>query len=194
MLYWLKNNWKLSAIISAVLLFGLWEVARGRIHNNTADVILLEGKAVFEEDQPDDVIESLLFVDVKGAINVPGVYQVTGNERVTDIIELAGGFTDEAAVHHLNLAEKVFDEMVIFVPNLDEEQNIPVSVGSDKVRINVATLEEIESLPGIGAVKAATIIQYREENGPFNSIDDLQQVTGIGAKTVENLEEFVQVP
>jgi len=193
-LLWLKNNWKLSAVISAVLLLAIWELSRDRFDD---DVIVLETDPAptlgDDDDAQSEILETVMYVDVKGAVNHPDVYQVNGNERVDDLIELAGGFTEDAAESQLNLAEKVFDEMVIYVPVQDEEQNI-TPPGNDKVRINVASQEEIESLPGIGPAKALTIIQYIEENGAFQSIDELEQVTGIGAKMVENLVEYVQVP
>ncbi len=139
-----------------------------------------------------------IFIDVKGQVNQPGVYQVEEGKRVRDLIQMAGGFTEEANQQFVNLAQKVVDEMIIFVPKIGEEvgeQTIarPTSEKDGLVDINYATKEEITSLSGIGSVKATAIINYREENGLFQSKQDLLQVNGIGQKTLETIEEAITV-
>lgn len=136
-----------------------------------------------------------VMVDVKGEVQNPGVYHISIHARVDDVLALAGGLTENADELQINKAQKVHDEMVIYVPDLNETPSDDVvSSNNQTVRINYATKEEIVELPGIGPSKADAIIQYREENGLFSSIEDLLQVSGIGEKTLESLREFIQVP
>lgn len=144
-------------------------------------------------------------VDVKGAVLSPGLYDALQGERVYDLIEKAGGFTAEADRNRVNLAQIVEDQMVIYVPVIGEEgDNAPVqnSVGTlstggagegQKVNLNKADETELQTLPGIGPSKAEAIIQYRSENGPFQSIEDLKNVSGIGEKTFEKLKENIAI-
>ncbi len=142
-----------------------------------------------------------LFVDVKGAVEQPGVYEMTEENRVKDVIEKAGGLTKDADQSQVNLAQKVHDEMIIIVPellnlNMDSgqtAQNVSGNI-SGKVRINYATQDEIETLPGIGPSKAQAIIQHREEFGLFQSVEDLLDISGIGEKTLENMKDNIQLP
>ncbi len=140
-------------------------------------------------DQPSTVI-----IDVKGEITKPGVYEIDSQSRVNDVIQLAGGFTEGADQTMVNLAQKVQDEMIIVIPKIGETSVAKKPGSVDKVKINYATKGEIESLNGIGPSKAQAIIQYREENGFFKSMDDLLMVSGIGEKTLENLKDDIQIP
>lgn len=161
-----------------------------------------EKEIVFEteEERIDNLQEETkenerIVVDIKGAVKDPGVYEVDEEARVYDIVELAGGFTKDADENQINLAEKAYDEMVIYVPNKREIDGIEtVTHQSNKIRINYATAEEIEQLQGIGPSKAKAIIQYREEYGPFRSVEDLLNVSGIGEKTLENIKDDIQIP
>ena len=139
-------------------------------------------------------------VDVKGQVNFPGVYEVEEHLRVHDVIQLAGGFLEMANETAINLAQKISDEMVIYVPHLDEEINNAStatawspSQDEKKVSLNQATVGELETLPGIGPSKAAAIIKYREEVGAFQSIDELTNVSGIGEKTLEKLRDSLDL-
>ncbi|AUJ26207.1 ComEA family DNA-binding protein [Virgibacillus dokdonensis] len=143
-------------------------------------------------------VTSSIYVDIKGEVKNPGVYEMDAEERVIDAIETAGGFTNNANESLVNLAQKVHDEMVIDVlpvgdngtPALTNRQHTDTS----KIRINQATVEEIEALNGIGPAKAEAIVQYRDEKGHFQQIEDLLEVSGIGEKTLESLEDDIQVP
>ncbi|MEG9297211.1 helix-hairpin-helix domain-containing protein [Mangrovibacillus sp. Mu-81] len=154
-----------------------------------------------EQKQQGDIEgEDSVFVDVKGSVKKPGLYKVKRGERLKFVIDRAGGFTAEADVKLINLAVKVTDEMLIYVPEMGEVQSeIPViqgeQGGSDETKINLnsATLDEFETLPGIGPAKAATFVQYRDENGPFNKIEDIKNISGIGDKTFEKLKDYIFV-
>ena len=152
-----------------------------------------------EKDGSNEPLDEKILVDIKGEINEPGVYELNLGARVNDVIKLAAGFTDKADETAINLAQKVQDEMIIIVPSEDDEfiginHQQSGSNQSEKVRINYATQEEIETLPGIGPSKAQAIIQYREENGLFQAIEDLLDISGIGEKTLENMRENIQIP
>jgi competence protein ComEA len=141
-----------------------------------------------------------VYVDVKGEVEAPGLYEVRKGERLKFVIDRAGGFTPQADSNIINLAIKVTDEMLIYVPKKGEaEAAYPVIQGSQdsseetKINLNEATKEEFESLPGIGPAKAATFIQYREENGPYKKIEDIKNISGIGDKTYEKLKEYIFV-
>lgn len=138
----------------------------------------------------------MAIVDIKGEVEQPGVYEIGLDKRIDDVLELAGGLTGDADEIAINRAEKVHDEMVIIVPEEGGESidNEDGNSTSDKIRINQATQEEIETLNGIGPSKAEAIIEYREENGPFEKAEDLLDISGLGEKTLENLMDDILVP
>ena len=159
-------------------------------------------------------------VDIKGQINSPGIYKVDSNLRVMDVIMKAGGLTENADTSVINLSKKVQDEMVIIIYSKDEvlsfkevkelekevndKCNKPTDDSlinnacienstntSSKVSINNASLEELMTLPGIGESKAKDIIDYRETNGPFNTIEDLLKIKGIGESILAKIKENI---
>lgn len=146
-----------------------------------------------------------VMVDVKGAVHQPGVYKAVKGERVIDLIDRAGGLTTEAAEKMVNFALHVADEMVIYIPTKEEElEGAPPTVtaiagdgfggvASDLVNINKAEETELQTLTGIGPAKAIAIIEYRNTNGAFQTIDELKQVSGIGDKTFEKLRDQICV-
>ena len=159
-------------------------------------------REVTEIEEIENVEEQVnhYIVDVKGQVKFPGVYEVEEHLRVHDVIQLAGGFLEMANETAINLAQKISDEMVIYVPHLDEEINNAStatawspSQDEKKVSLNQATVGELETLPGIGPSKAAAIIKYREEVGAFQSIDELTNVSGIGEKTLEKLRDSLDL-
>src|SRR5699024_3643898 len=137
-------------------------------HNEITPVDMVSNKTEDESSA-----DERMLVDIKGEITTPGVYELDSGSRVNDVIKMADGFTDDADKTSINLAQKVHDEMIIIVPiendEIDETINQTASSTeqNEKVKINYATQEEIETLPGIGPSKAQTIIKYREENGLF---------------------------
>lgn len=145
-----------------------------------------------------------VFVDIKGAVKNEGVYELSSGSRVTDVVKLAGGFTEDADKKSVNLAEKVTDEAVIYVARVGEivaptttnsqaNGSAQQEESSDKINLNTATLAELQTISGIGAKRAQDIIDYRDANGGFSSVDDLKNVSGIGEKTLEKLKSEVTV-
>jgi len=151
-------------------------------------------------EQTSEKIEaSTIIIDVKGAVQKPGVYEISANARVHEIIEKAGGLSDQADEAAVNLASSLEDGMVVYIPLIGENKENPFqSTNEDKdspkkININLATSEELQTLSGIGPSKADAIISYREENGQFKSIEGLLEVSGIGEKSLEKLKEEVTV-
>ena len=149
------------------------------------------------------LVPTTLMVDIKGQVAKPGVYELPVDSRMTDAIDAAGGFLAAAEPKAINLAMKVVDEMVIYVPEVGEEAVLPVAqagaatagpaAADALVNLNTATDADLMRLPGIGPSKAAAIIAYRTETGNFQKIEDLTNVTGIGDKTFEKLKDSITV-
>jgi competence protein ComEA len=189
----IKKNIIIGLIVIAAIVIFL--IVREDNHEQTATLIPVEADNAIEIDSMSDVKVSKILVDIKGEVKQPGVYEMEDNARVQDVVLLAGGFTKEADQNQINLAQKVFDEMIIIVPKKGlEGSDSATQAQTGKIRINYATAEEIQKLPGIGPSKANAIVEYREENGYFKKIEDLLEVSGIGEKTLEALKEEIQVP
>jgi competence protein ComEA len=141
---------------------------------------------------------ALLIVDVAGAVRTPGVYEFAEGERVVDAIERAGGPRPKADLSLLNLAAPLVDGTQILVPKFGPAvtgvpgETAPGSA-TGLININTASTTELETLSGIGEVLAATIVEYRTQNGPFASVDDLLDVSGIGPATLEEIRDQVTV-
>lgn len=146
---------------------------------------------------------SQLVVDVKGAVTEPGLYTLAAGARVNDAVKAAGGLTSQADPKSINLAQKLSDEAVVYVASKDENISVVASTtassamsqegNESKVNLNTATEADLQTISGIGAKRAADIIAYREANGGFKSVDDLNNVSGIGDKTMESIRPYVTV-
>lgn len=185
--------------------------------NEEPKEIVLEKKNVKRKDSQ----EELLKVDIKGEVISPGIYELKESSRVIDVINLAGGLTEDADTSVINLSKKIIDEMVIIVYSKSQvedfkktkeiekqveekcnkneiysiENNACIATSSNEINglinINTASQEELMTLQGIGEAKAKDIIKYREENGQFNSIEDIKKVTGIGENLFASIKENI---
>jgi len=152
--------------------------------------------------QPDSsTSSSAIMIDIKGAIKNPGVYDITNEPRTQTVIAKAGGLTNEADAMQINLAQKLTDGQMIYIPvkgeidsaNHSETQKSEVEAKNDKVNLNTATSEELQTLDGVGEKKADQIIAYREAHGGFKKVDELKEVSGIGTKRFDALKDNIIV-
>ena len=158
-------------------------------------------KEMKKEEKEESPGQDLITVDVKGAVKSPGIYDLPVGSRVNDAVQKAGGLTEEADSKSLNLAQKISDEALVYVPTKGEEAasqqatsgTTPSSSKEKKVNLNKASLEELKQVKGLGGKRAQDIIDHREANGKFKSVDELKKVSGIGAKTIEKLKDYVTV-
>ncbi|MBW1605448.1 helix-hairpin-helix domain-containing protein [Lactobacillus sp. Sy-1] len=152
-----------------------------------------------------------MVVDIKGAVKDPGIYKVGTDTRVSDLVELAGGFTKAADHKNVNLAQRLNDQQVVYIPLKGEVKgNVHLSnsqpsqttssdsisnSGDDngKININTADKEKLQTITGIGEKKAENIISYREQKGAFKSIEDIKNADGIGDKMFENMKDSITV-
>lgn len=171
---------------------------------------LTEG--ITENIAEDEVINSeVIVVDVSGAVNQPGIVELPFDSRVADAIEKAGGVTVDADTKSLNLASKLEDGMKVHVYSKQDNVNEVIvsnnvtsqynanyntntsSVKTQKVNINTALQTELETLPGIGPSTALKIINYRNENGNFKSIEEIKEVSGIGESKYNQIKELISI-
>ncbi len=186
---------------------------------NKSDLVVSTSTNTLKKKPKKENIENYK-VDIKGEILTPGIYTLKSNSRVIDVIEMSGGLTENADTSVINLSKKITDEMVIIIYSKSEVKDfektkekektvqekcikkdenslkndacITDSVKtSGKVSINSATKEELMTLTGIGEAKAEDIIKYREENGPFKTIEDIKNVSGIGDSLFAKIKENI---
>ena len=152
-----------------------------------------------QKSETEEVEQDLITVDVKGAVKSPGIYDLPVGSRINDAVQKAGGLTENADSKSINLAQRISDEALVYVPTKEEttsqeaHSNASNTKDNKKVNLNKAGLEELKQVKGLGGKRAQDIIDHRETNGKFKSVDDLKKVSGIGAKTVEKLKEYVTV-
>lgn len=142
--------------------------------------------------------EKSIYVYVCGAVAHAGVYELKPDSRVYEAIEKAGGLTQDAAVAGINQAALLKDEEQIYVPFVTDENNLEAAENqqepeSGKVNLNTATKEELMTLTGIGESKADSILRYREENGKFQSIEDIKQIEGIKDGVFQEIKDLITV-
>lgn len=205
-------------LLLVVSLFGLGRLIYGNTAETGTEELLLdetylaastaESNQSPEQTEEADLIQEIIIVDIKGAVKNPGVYQAEADMRVIDIIDLAGGLSETADADTVNLSQRVTDQMVIHIPavgeeavrpiaapenNLTEQEIVNEEAGTEKVDINTADAVLLQTLNGIGEKKAALIIAYREENGSFQTIEEIMEVSGIGEKTFEGFKNLITV-
>lgn len=177
-----------------------------RIHDaGKADISIETSDAAEEIEYSGESEESseqirVLFVDISGAVEEPGVYQVSEGTRLFEVIDMAGGLSEDADADHVNRAAFVEDGQKIIIPvkgSAQEGETASANVssadaGSGLININTASADELKSLNGIGDVMAERIIEYRSSNA-FKSKEDIMSVEGIGSKTYEKIKDRIAV-
>ena len=150
------------------------------------------------------VKDKSIVVEIKGEVKKPDVYTLNENAIIKELIEAAGGLTENADLSNINRAKKLQNHELVYIANKNDitkegkntnsESNTSNSQGisNNIVNINTATIEELKTLNGIGDSKAKSIIEYREQNGGFKSKEDIKNVTGIGEKMFERIKEQIE--
>lgn len=206
---WLMEYKKILSIIGGVLVvIVIILIGRGMMASSTKEKVMVTNAVnTTRVEETTTMMPQNCYVDIKGEVLRPGVYEFSCESRLQEVIKKAGGFTEEADQTKINLAQKITDQMQIVVPNLRSKQEGEVTEensgkGSSSstnpshskqgtVNINAATLEELQTIKGIGKKKAEAILQYQKEHGPFRTKEDLLQVKGIGKKALEAIESQV---
>ena len=206
---WMMEQKRLLSIIAGVVaILMIIFVGRGIMNSPKKEKVMVTNAVhtTRVEVESTTMMPQNCYVDIKGEVLRPGVYEFSCESRIQEVIKKAGGFTEEADETKINLAQKITDQMQIIVPNVHAKQEGGVTEGDSKtnqkspssskqgiVNVNTATLEELQTLKGIGKKKAEAILQYRKEHGAFHSKEDLLQVKGIGKKALEAIESQVSV-
>ena len=206
---WLMEYKKVLSIIGGVLaVIVIILVGRGMMASSTKEKVMVTNAVnTTRVEETTTMMPQNCYVDIKGEVLHPGVYEFSCESRMQEVIKKAGGFTEEADETKINLAQKITDQMQMIVPNVNSKQEGGVTEGNSekgnssnmilsnakqgKVNINTATLEELQTIKGIGKKKAEAILQYRKEHGPFRTKEDLLEVKGIGKKALEAIESQV---
>lgn len=149
--------------------------------------------------------KKMITVFISGEVNNPGVVTIESEKRLSDAIDVLGGITESADLNKINLAMKLKDESHYIIPKLGEynelhsnnifERNTQSStnIQSNLININNANAAQLDTLPGIGEVTANKIINHREENGLFKSIEEIKKVNGIGDKKYEEIKNLISI-
>ncbi len=188
------KHWKqvLAGILIGLLLGGLLHMLLLPKPGSPLTIVTLTPDLTPE---PTPTVEKIQ-IQVSGAVVNPGVYTVPKGTTVNDAILIAGGATAQAQTDLLNLLTELQDGQRIYIPgeskNPDPQRSSVIEIPT-LININTATQSELESLPGIGSVKAMAIIAYRNEHGYFLSIEDLLKVNGIGQSTFEQFKDLISV-
>jgi competence protein ComEA len=186
--------WAAAALI--LLLLAAWYLARSRPAADAAPPPV----ATIAVDQ-DGAGGGRVIVDVAGAVKRPGVYRLSSSERVEDALKRAGGATGRADLSQINRAAKLEDGRQILVPArasragpaATQPGSTSPAAPEQPVNLNTATLEQLDTLDGVGPATAQKILDYRTEHGGFGSVDELDQIPGIGEKRLAALREHVRV-
>ncbi|MDF7636999.1 ComEA family DNA-binding protein [Leuconostocaceae bacterium ESL0958] len=206
-----KERWLLAVLLClsmlCLLAFLLWPKGSDRPSSKPAEPAAM-GSASSSQQQPAKKAavkekQAGLQVDLKGAVQQPGLYQLAAGARVQDLLKKAGGLTATADEDRINRAQPLVDGTVVYICQRGEQApagltgpapsaaNSDQGTGSGPVNLNTATAKELESLNGIGPKKAEQIVAYRESHGPFQKIADLAGVPGLGPKRLAALAEQV---
>lgn len=178
------------------------------VYKNENSIEVTTKSEVASNNQEKSVANSTnknIFVEIKGEVVRPDVYEISEGSIIRDLINKAGGLTSEANIDKINRADKLKANQLIIIPNKNDSLNVGSNIGTGDIsnsvqanedniiNINTATLEELQKISGIGEVKAKGIIQYREQNGGFNSIEEIKNIDGIGEKTFEKMKDQIKV-
>lgn len=205
-----KDKILIGIAIIVLVSFGYYKSNSDNLNNNQIQTLVDTKSTESINDKSENNTQnrednSTTMCQIDGCVNKPGVYSFKKDDRIKDIVKLAGGFTQDADTKNVNLAMKLKDEMKIHIPSKTEtskEQNndtqssdivtIKDNNSSNLVNINTADSNKLQTLPGIGPSKAKKIIEFREKN-QFKKIEEIKNVDGIGDKTFESLKSLITI-
>lgn len=217
---WLRSLWEdyrrelltglvvLAVVIIYLFTHGLTGPLPGQVQSNVQSVAASsQASGAAPHSSTGKVV-----VDIKGAVNKPGVYHLPHGSRVQEAVTAAGGLRDDADGNQVNLAKQLVDAQAIYIPARGEQapagMGTATSSGSataasdssttttadhEPINLNSASKEQLTTITGIGDKKADLILQYRQEHGQFKSVDDLKNINGFGDKTVDKLRDQLAV-
>lgn len=210
----LSSKQKTAIIIAGIIVVGIFifymstkanKYDYSAVNEITEDETKEEEQEIKEEIEPKEIV-----VHITGAVEKEGIVRIREGSRIIDAIEAAGGMSDEINLDMINLAYTLKDGQKIYVPKISdaervfkegEDSNIVIvdkgtekdSSSSTKININTANISQLESISGIGESTANKIIEYREKNGKFKTIEDIKNVSGIGEIKYENIKDYIYV-
>lgn len=198
-----KQVIKFLAVIICMLAAGICYSCDNTVTGLTGDgqKVVLETESAPEAETKPAETPACYYVHICGEVNAPGVYEMEAGSRIFQAVEMAGGFTDTAAAEYLNMAQEVTDGMKLLVPSVEDVESgqlsgldelLPAS-GEQKVNLNTATKEQLMTLRGIGESRAEDIIRYREETGPFRTIEEIMEISGIKDAAFQKIKEDITV-
>ena len=217
-----EKKWKpiiVGTIVFIVVFAGLTAYQKTAEKNHEDEIVRdeitesIDESTIIDEEEENSVVQDTIFVDVGGAVNLSGLFALPAGSRIADAIEAAGGLTEEADIKYINRAYVLADGDRLYIPSASEVQSgtAPPSAGQvdtaagvfssntqndsadNLININTAGSDELQKLNGVGPATAQKIIDYRTKRGGFKRIEDLMNVSGIGAKTFEKLRDYISV-
>ena len=168
--------------------------------NNTLEDNQSSNEEIEELKKEDNIDNKEITVYISGEVKKAGIVILKSGDRLATAVEKLGGTTNKADLNKVNLAMKVEDEQHYIIPKIGEEvseESVEVtnkevsSQESSKININTATIEELDTLPGVGEAIANKIVNHRSENGEFKTVEEIKNVNGIGDKKFENIKELI---
>ena len=204
------RNRNFTIIIVAIILI----IISLNIYNNNKSKVFMDEymEDIFVEEKDIQVSKTgntdvfleepkrIIYIEIKGEVKRPDVYEMEEGSIIRDLIDKAGGLTEDANIKKINRAKKLKDNELIIIPNDDNINEITTSdfvsateEESGRININTADLSKLKEIPGVGDVKAKSIIEYREKNGGFKSIEDIKNIDGIGEKTFEKIKDSITI-
>jgi len=181
----------LGVLVLLLIAGGIWRAVELRA-TERPELMPEENNQSGEHDQ--EALEpEKISVHLVGAVENPGVYKLPEGARVYELLELGGGFSEEADRESLNQARPIFDGEQIYVHSIGEAPKHSQGGTDEVININRASVAELTGLPGIGEVRAGQIVDYREKHGYFTDIEQLMEVSGIGEATFNNIAEMITI-
>lgn len=184
-------------VVAALIFFRIYGAEEDTVSENIDDISTPDVEQADPDADVEDPEPSVIYVDISGCVVNPGVYEAEPGMRIFQMIEMAGGTTEDADTDSINRAEEVYDgQKIMIYPAESGPESSGISsgtVGDGRININTADFGQLQDIPGVGPVTAEKIIEYRENNGRFSDIEELKEISGIGDKTFEEMIEYITV-